>query len=180
MSVIRLDSFVSDRERDSLLAWCDANAALLGDARSAEGQAYPLRKISNSNAIAEAGGFPAVAYEVQSRIRERFPMLGVTLPRFLDGMTVGVLLPGGEFAEHVDHHFRQDGLVCVGVNALLAAPESGGVLSVDGVEQPQQAGDALAYLLSEQRHGVSQVTGEMRRVVWSWRFMVDPTAWGSP
>jgi len=180
MSAIRLENCVSEIERAALLAWCDANAALLGDARTADGEAYPLRKISNSNAIAAAGGFPEIAYQVQSRIRERFPMLGVTLPRFLDGMTVGVLLPGGEFSEHVDNHFRQDGLVCVGVNVLLAAPESGGVVSVDGVEQPQQAGDALVYLLSEQRHGVSQVIGETKRVVWSWRFMVDPAAWGSP
>lgn len=179
MSVIRLDNFVGESERDSLLAWCDANAAFLGDARTADGEVYPLRKISNSNAIAAAGGFPSVAYEVQSRIRERFPMLGASLPRFLDGMSVGVLLPGGEFAEHVDHHFRQDSLVCVGVNVLLAAPESGGVVSVDGVEQSQQAGDALVYLLSEQIHGVSQVNGDARRVVWSWRFMVDPAAWSA-
>jgi hypothetical protein len=179
MSVIRLDNFVSESERNALLAWCDANAALIGDARTADGEIYPLRKISNSSAIAAAGGFPTVAYEVQGRIRERFPMLGASLPRFLDGMTVGVLLSGGEFAEHVDHHFRQGGLVCVGVNVLLAAPESGGVVSVEGVEQPQQAGDALVYLLSEQPHGVSQVTGEVRRVVWSWRFMVDPAAWES-
>jgi hypothetical protein len=179
MSVIRLENFVSEIERAALLAWCDANAEFLGDARTADGQAYPLRKISNSNAIAAVGGFPRVAHEVQDRIREQFPMLGESLPRFLDGMTVGVLIPGGEFAEHVDHHFRQDGLVCVGVNVLLASPESGGVVSVDGVEQTQQAGDALVYLLSEQLHGVSQVTGEARRVVWSWRFMVDPAAWGS-
>lgn len=179
MSVIRLDNFVSEGERATLLAWCNANAALIGDARAAEDEAHPLRKISNSNAIAVAGGFPEIAYEIQGRIRERFPVLGVTLPRFLDGMAVGFLLPGGEFAEHVDHHFRQDGLVCVGVNVLLAAPESGGVVSVDGVEQSQQAGDALVYLLSEQIHGVSQVTGDVKRVVWSWRFMVDPAAWGS-
>ena len=179
MSVIRLNNLVSQSERSLLLAWCDANAAFLGDARTADGRTYPLRKISNSNAIAEAGGFPAVAYEVQGRIRERFPMLGVTLPRFLDGMAVGVLLPGGEFAEHVDHHFRQDGLVCVGVNVILAAPESGGIVSVDGVGQSQQEGDALAYLLSEQMHGVSRVTGTIQRIVWSWRFMVDHAAWVS-
>jgi hypothetical protein len=179
MSVIRLDNLVSDSERASLVAWCDANPALLGDARTANGEAYPLRKISNSNAVAAAGGFPEVAYQVQGRIRERLPMLGASLPRFLDGMTVGVLLPGGEFAPHVDNHFRQDGLACVGVNALIAAPESGGVVSVDGVEQPQQEGDALVYLLSEQIHGVSQVAGNVRRVVWSWRFMVDLAAWES-
>ena len=177
MSVIRLDSFVSDSERTSLLAWCDANAALFGDARTRDGETYPLRKISNSNAIAEAGGFPKITYEIQSRIRERFPILGVTLPRFLDGMTVGILFPGGEFAPHVDHHFRQDDLVCVGVNALIVAPESGGIVSVDGEEQEQQEGDALIYLLSEQIHGVSQVNGNVKRVVWSWRFMVDPTTW---
>jgi hypothetical protein len=179
MSVILLSNFVSESERASLLAWCDTNAACLGDARTADGESYFLRQISNSNAVVEAGGFPEVAYQVQSRIRERFPMLGVSLPRFLDGMTVGVLLPGGEFAEHVDHHFRQDGLVCVGVNTLLSAPASGGVVSVDGVEREQREGDALAYLLSEQIHGVSQVNGNVRRVVWSWRFMVDPAAWSA-
>jgi len=177
MSVIRLDNFVSESERAVLLAWCDANAGFLGNTRTADGQPYHLRKISNSNAIAAAGGFPAVAYQVQARIREQFPMLGASLPRFLDGMTVGVFLPGGEFAPHVDHHFRQDGLLCVGVNVLLAAPEFGGVVSVDGVEQSQHEGDALVYLLSEQIHGVSQVTGEVSRVVWSWRFMVTPSEW---
>lgn len=179
MSVILLSNFVSESERASLLAWCDTNAACLGDARTADGESYLLRQISNSNAVVEAGGFPGVAYQVQSRIKGRFPMLGGALPRFLDGMTVGVLLPGGEFAEHVDHHFRQDGLVCVGVNTLLSAPASGGVVSVDGVEREQREGDALAYLLSEQIHGVSQVNGNVRRVVWSWRFMVDPDAWSA-
>jgi hypothetical protein len=177
MSIIRLDNLVSESERSTLLAWCDAHSALFVEAKNARGEVNPLRKISNSNAIATGEGFPATAYDIQTRIREQFPMLGATLPRFLDGMAVGVLLPGGEFSEHVDHHFRQDGLVCVGVNVLLAAPESGGVVSVDGVEQPQQAGDALVYLLSEQIHGVSQVTGNIKRVVWSWRFMVDPTTW---
>jgi hypothetical protein len=52
------------------------------------------------------------------------------------------------------------------------------VVSVDGVEREQQEGDALVYLLSEQIHGASQVTGNLKRVVWSWRFMVDPDAWG--
>jgi hypothetical protein len=179
MSVIRLDNFVSESERTSLMSWCEVNPALFGDARTANGETYQLRKISNSNAVVEAGGFPEVAYRVQERIRERFPILGVSLSRFLDGMTVGILLPGGEFAPHVDNHFRQDGLVCVGVNVLLAAPESGGVVKVDGVEQSQQVGDALVYLLSEQIHGVSQVVGNAKRVLWSWRFMVDLAAWNT-
>jgi hypothetical protein len=179
MSVILLSNFVSESERASLLAWCDTNEECLGNARTADGESYLLRKISNSNAVVEAGGFPEVAYQVHGRIRERFPMLGGSLQRFLDGMTVGVLLPGGEFPEHVDHHFRQDGLVCVGVNALLSAPASGGVVSVDGVEREQQEGDALVYLLSEQIHGVSQVVGNVKRVVWSWRFMVYLATWNA-
>jgi hypothetical protein len=65
------------------------------------------------------------------------------------------------------------------VNALLSAPVSGGVVSVDGVEREQREGDALVYLLSEQIHGVSQVNGNVKRVVWSWRFMVDPAAWSA-
>jgi len=177
MNVIRIRNFLSDSERTTLLAWCESNVACFGDARTADGEIYPLRKISNSNVVLATGGFPEVAYQIQNRIREQFPTLGPSLPRFLDGMTVGILLPSGEFAQHVDHHFRQDDLVCVGVNALIVAPDSGGIVSVDGEEQEQQEGDALIYLLSEQIHGVSQVNGNVKRVVWSWRFIVDPTTW---
>jgi hypothetical protein len=179
MSVIRLDNFVSESERTTLLAWCESNVACFGDARTADGEIYPLRKISNSNVVLATGGFPEVAYQIQNRIREQFPILGPSLPRFLDGMTVGILLPSGEFAQHVDHHFRHGDLACVGVNVLIVAPESGGIVSVDEVEQPQQAGDALVYLLSEQIHGVSQVVGNLKRVVWSWRFMVDLAVWNT-
>ena len=175
-----LQDFVSSGERQALLAWCDANPAYLGVSHTSDGEPYLLRKISNSNAIAAGNGFPAVAYEIQTRIRERFPMLGETLPRFHDGMVVGVLLPGGEFPTHTDEKFRDDaGRVCVGVNALIQAPESGGVLHVNGVDHPQQAGDAVAFLLSERPHGVSSVAGTVPRIVWSWRFMVERSAWES-
>jgi len=175
-----LNDFVSVGEWQSLLEWCDAHPEYLCVSHSPDGEPYPLRKISCSNAIAAGAGFPAVAYEIQTRIRERFPILADTLPRFHQGMAVGVLLPGGEFATHTDEKFRDDaGRVCVGVNALIQAPESGGVLHIDGVDHPQQAGDAVAFMLSEQPHGVSAVAGIVPRVVWSWRFMVERSAWES-
>jgi hypothetical protein len=173
-----LQGFVSDDERQSLLEWCDTHPEYLGITLLPNGGPYQLRKISNSNAIAAGDGLPAVAYDIQTRIRERFPMLADTLPRFYHGIVVGVLLPGGEFATHIDEIFRDnEGRVCVGVNALIQSPEGGGVLHIDGVDHPQEAGDAVAFMLSEQMHGVSLVTGNIKRVVWSWRFMVDPTAW---
>lgn len=177
---VTLQDFVSVGERKSLLEWCKTHPAHLGVSHTPDGKPYPLRKISDSNAIAAGDGFPAVAYEIQTRIRERFPVLADTLPRFHHGMAVGVLLPGGEFQTHTDEKFRDDaGRVCVGVNALIQAPESGGVLHINGVEHPQQAGDAVAFLLSEQPHGVSAVAGTVPRIVWSWRFMVERSAWES-
>ena len=177
---VTLKNFVTLGERQALLEWCYSHPEYFGVSHTSDGEPYLLRKISNSNAIAADDDFPAVAYEIQTRIRERFPMIGESLSRFLNGMAVGVLLPGGKFATHTDEKFRDDSFrVCVGVNALIQAPESGGVLYIDGVDHHQQAGDAVAFLLSEQPHGVSQVAGNVPRILWSWRFMVDRSAWES-
>jgi hypothetical protein len=91
-----------------------------------------------------------------------FPLIGP--PHGKDGVVVSVTREGGDVYPHRDP--TQEGFVCFRCNVMTQAPDAGGKLTLDGVEQNIEVGELHCYPASLVEHSVSVVEGTTPRILW--------------
>jgi hypothetical protein len=116
--------------------------------------------------------YPEYVLEISNKVRnfmgiQKYPLI-LKYKNFQhgsDGIVVSVTYPGGNVTEHCDLR-SEDNWVTYRCNIITQAPDSGGILYVDGNPVDISVGDLHCYYPSEHAHYVTDVEGETPRILW--------------
>lgn len=167
MKTLFLPSYINKVTCDALCLWTLNNPDALRNTPSKG------RLISKP----ESHNYPDEALGIHSDLKAQFPILESDFRLWHKGILTGAIHPKGVFEPHVDTNYKSDNKSVVGFNLLVSQPEGGGILTVDGHQYEQKIGDMTAFLITDYYHSVSEVVGNIPRVMWYWRFYVDKDAW---
>jgi len=111
--------------------------------------------------------YPLYVIEISDKIRKFMNLQDnpLILGHGSQGVVVSVTYNGGDVYEHQDPK-SPDGLTTFRCNVMTQAPESGGNLYVDGKLIDINVGDLHCYYASEQPHYVTEVKGDIPRILW--------------
>lgn len=128
-------------------------------------------------------------YNYQKRFTSRMHMIGVKYPNFVieisnkirkflnlqnypiidnhgsSGVVTSITFPGGDVYSHKDPK-SITGYSSYRCNVMTQKPEGGGKLYVDNEVIPINVGDLHCYYASEQIHYVTEVVGNIPRILW--------------
>lgn len=117
--------------------------------------------------------FPEFAYQVRTRISHVLGFSLVPTPSFKNGMVASYAKPGDTCYAHKDPRWYAS-LFTVHCNVIVAAPDSGGELVVEGKEYEMPEGKFICYPVSEVEHETLLVKGDRPRLMWVFGFCVKP------
>jgi hypothetical protein len=83
----------------------------------------------------------------------------------IDGVVVSCVLDGGDVHSHKDTMYAV-GNHTLRCNIMTRKPEAGGLLYIEGTEIELEQGDLHCYLVTKHEHWVSEVSGNVSRVLW--------------
>lgn len=93
-----------------------------------------------------------------------------------DGIVVSYTKDGGDIPAHKDAR-SFEGLAVLRCNVMTQAPDSGGILHVGGAPVELNVGDLHCYLVSEESHFVTAVSGNVPRILWMFGSEVNADDW---
>jgi len=173
-----LPAFVSPDTCDTLSRWYFDNQHHFRTGTTWSAELHGLVRDERRRIITtDVTDLPLVAHDIGLELRRRYPMIQDSFALFAHGITVSAIYPPGDFYTHTDTNYKKDGLSVVGFNLLVSQPEGGGVVTVKGQQYEMRQGDMMAYPITDYEHGVSAITGNTPRVMWSWRFYCDLKDW---
>lgn len=161
--VFVLDSFVSEAECDALTAWTQANLSqpFFGPACGRTSTRFATGDV----------GFPAEAYEVQSRIINALGLSEVLRAPFVDGIYSGYSRNGREYAyaAHRDPIYY-DGTYTLHCN-IVSTDSPGGAVKIENHGTfDMKKGRLIAYPVSELLHEVLAAESDAVRNLWVFGF----------
>lgn len=121
--------------------------------------------------------YPDLVYTLQNRLRETFPLIKdaeVITGHGRDGVVVSITYNGGDVYRHKDPATDEQvpGTVALRFNILTSKAESGGLIHVEDETYDLNAGDLMAYSVSENYHSVETCFGSSPRVMFMFGFCV--------
>jgi hypothetical protein len=136
-----------------------------------------------TNRLAKNILYPDLVYAIQSRLRETFPLIKdaeVIERHGRDGVVVSITYDGGDVYRHKDPATNDQvpGTVALRFNILASAADSGGLIHVEDATYALNAGDLMAYEVSENFHSVETCSGSSPRIMFMFGFCV-PAGTGS-
>lgn len=117
--------------------------------------------------------YPKQVYDIKKRIINFFRLEDYKQPpSFVDGIVNGIGFEGGSISEHTDpeYYVNTSTLHC---NVISQKAISGGVTIIENVEYDVDEGDLLCYIVSKQKHRVTQTVGSKNRILWVFGFCID-------
>lgn len=176
MNVVRVQNFITAKEAQVLTDWVLQNHnepyflnANMGGTRkttrfsSEVNFDYPADVIAIRKRVVKLLGEPEA---------EKF---GVR-PPFKDGAVASYAPPGDTCFEHKDPEWVA-GFHTLHCNVLSQVPEGGGVVVIEGVPQEMLERELFCYLVSRDRHEITEVLGKNARVMWVFGFCVLDADW---
>tara|TARA_Y100001963_G_scaffold70707_1_gene98378 strand:+ start:232 stop:837 length:606 start_codon:yes stop_codon:yes gene_type:complete len=114
--------------------------------------------------------YPEECYLIQDRLKNKFKLDKVA-PIGKNGIVTGVGIHGDVICEHRDPQW-EEGRFTVHFNLLSQKPLSGGITIVDNCSYNIDVGDMLIYNVQSLKHRVTQVKGDVKRIMWVFGFCV--------
>ena len=179
-AVLIVREFITPEECSILTNW----AVVAADTQFVDGvsgnwdtKEFTKVKTRRTNRMATNILYPDLVYTIQQRLRETFPLikdLEVIKEHGKDGVVVSITYNGGDVYRHKDPSTEQQvpGTVAFRFNILTSAADSGGVIHVGDEVYELQAGDLMAYAVSENYHSVDTCFGSSPRVMFMFGFCV--------
>lgn len=174
--------FITQSECDELNAWADQaviDGKLNHGTAAINGGVDSTRYTSRQSRTRYE--YPDLVRDISHRIRrfmgvDKYPLIS---DHGRDGVVVSVASAGPGVYEHIDPAMPPYGawptLRC---NILTRAPDSGGLLDIDGIKFPQiGVGDLHCYLVSKYAHSVGPIYGGTARVLWMFGAYVPQGFW---
>ncbi len=121
--------------------------------------------------------FPPLAYEIRKRIAERLHFTDFKQPGFKDGMVASHAKAPDSCCLHKDPVWY-DGHRTFHCNVIVAEPEAGGNLLIEGTVYKMNRGDLVCYPVSDFEHGTDAISGLPRRLLWIFGFCLKNDAFG--
>ena len=173
----RIPGFVTSEECKILAEWA------MADTNFADGITTGGRtKLRVSNrADFDSGNrlfpitYPDTVYIIQQRIRETLGLGGCPIieGHGKGGVVVSKTFDGGDVYAHTDPSVG-DGLLGLRCNVLVSKQETGGILTVDGIDYDPSVGELHCYPVTHQRHSVSVCHGPTPRILFMFGFVLTP------
>jgi hypothetical protein len=99
-------------------------------------------------------------------------------PPFKDGVVASYAPPGDTCFEHKDPEWVA-GFHTLHCNVLSQAPEGGGVVIIEGEPHEMRERELFCYLVSRDRHEITEVLGSKARCMWVFGFCITDDDWES-
>lgn len=174
-------NLVTETECVKLNAWADKAAENDWlDAGIAYSKPYPKSLRRTSRFYGDRFEHPELALDIFARIRNTLQLATAPLieGHGRDGIVINYTLNNGNVYEHLDGR-HPSGLSVLRCNLLSRKAKSGGELFIDGIEYPMYETAVHCYLVSEHKHRVETVYGDLPRVLWMFGFAVNCNDWNS-
>lgn len=114
--------------------------------------------------------YPDIVYDVANKVRaylsiDQYPIIA---GHGNGGAVVSITYHGGDVHKHRDPRVQIDGVehAAYRCNILTQKPTSGGILHLEDRPIDLNVGDLHCYLASETDHFVSEVHGDIPRILW--------------
>ena len=176
MNAVRVPDFVTAEEAQVLTDWVLRNHdephfldANMGGSRKTTRYSpeanfnYPAESLTIRQRVVNLLGTPET---------EKF---GMRLP-YKDGIVASYAPPGDTCYEHKDPEWVT-GFHTLHCNVLSQAPESGGVVIIEGQPHRMRERELFCYLVSRDRHEITEVLGSKARVMWVFGFCILDADW---
>lgn len=160
-----LPNFLASAECNELASWIMDNHDIFTDANM-KGRRKTTRYLT------DAPKFPHVATQVRNRIKQYLELEDMVRPPFIDGMVASYAEPGDTCYEHIDPEWHE-GHHTLHCNVIVQKPKSGGNVVIEGQEYDMPQGDIICYYVSDLKHSVTEVIGEVPRLMWIFGFCVE-------
>lgn len=176
MNVVRVQDFITVEEAQVLTDWVLQNRgkpyfidANMGGTRKTTRYSFDVNF-----------DYPAEAIAIRKRVVE---LLGKTeaekfevRPPFKKGIVASYAPPGDTCYKHKDPKWVA-GFHTLHCNVLSQAPEGGGVVVIKKVPHEMRERELFCYLVSRDRHEITEVLGSNARVMWIFGFCVLDADW---
>lgn len=133
-------------------------------------------RMGNESIAKDSGvviNYPEVCYNIQDRMVNFFRLHDCkSPPSFYDGIVNGIGFSPGIIEEHIDPVYI-DGTHTLHCNVVSQNSISGGITTIEGIEYPVENGDLLMYIVSKHYHYVSEIQGNIPRILWVFGFCID-------
>jgi len=169
MSPFYPDIPLNDQDLKTLNHWILSNkdSAVFKDANMG-GNRLTTRYTASGKFI-----FPEEAYGIREKLSEVLNFSTEITPSFKDGMVASYALPGDTCYAHRDPRYVFE-LWTVHCNVILAAPQKGGELVINGTHYEMPVGKFICYPVSEVTHKTLKIFGLTPRIMWVFGFCVSP------
>jgi hypothetical protein len=178
MNAVRVPDFVTSGEAQALTDWVLRNH---DKPHFLDADMGGSRKTTRYKLEANFD-YPAEALAIRQRVvkllgepeTEKF---GVR-PPFKDGIVASYAPPGDTCYEHKDPEWAV-GFHTLHCNVLSQAPEGGGVVIIEGGQHEMRERELFCYLVSRDRHEITEVLGSKARCMWVFCFCITDDDWES-
>lgn len=159
-----ISNFLSNAECNELASWIMSNHHTFVNANMG-GNRKTTRYLNGDIK------FPDVALKIRNRIKQHLKLEDIVRPPFIEGMVASYAEPGDTCYEHIDPEWHEEHhtLHC---NVIVQKPKSGGNVIIEGQEYDMPQGDIICYYVSDLKHSVTEVIGEVPRLMWIFGFCV--------
>jgi hypothetical protein len=166
--------FLTEEERQSLLFWSLENYSkdYFGYVNMNPKKILTRRTTRSKKTSRDEIIYPTMAYKVQEKILKYFNILDIQYPpNFKDGIVTGVGIAGDAVYEHLDPVYYK-GTNTIHANFIVQKSETGGVIEIDKQDYDIGEYDMLVFIPSKTTHSVSETSGNLNRVLWTFGFCV--------
>lgn len=180
--VLIVKNYLNITEINELKAWAilaEESEFVDGVSRSPEGESIRTKN-RMTNRMSKNINYPPLVYQIQDRIRNDFKLENerVIEGHGKDGVVVSITHENGDVHKHRDPNMDMH-KSCLRLNILASKPDNGGLIHVDENIYNPEAGDLMAYLVSDYEHSVETCMGQNPRIQFMFGFVINKNEWES-
>ena len=119
--------------------------------------------------------FPNAAIEIQNKLQDILKSNGksfIVCPNYCHGIVNGIGFEGGDIYEHIDPIYKQNTFT-LHCNIISQKSIEGGTTYIDGKKYETNETDLLMYPVSQIRHFVDKIVGNIPRILWVFGFCIE-------
>jgi hypothetical protein len=119
--------------------------------------------------------YPKEVYDVQKRLFNYLKVKENTIapwPSFTDGIVTTIAFPPGSCCKHIDSVYYEN-TYTLHCNFVTQNPESGGITYVEDISYQFDKNDMIMYITSHLEHGVTEISGNVPRILWVYGFCIN-------
>jgi hypothetical protein len=176
--VLLVRNFITQEECNLLNCWIDQaiqeNQFCDGITGNWEAKQFETTKKRYTNRMSTKINYCQLVYDIQNRIRNTFEVVKnckVIPDHGKDGVVVSVTFNEGDVYRHKDPSVGE-GMSGARFNILTSKAEKGGLIHVEDKTYDLNAGDLMAYLVTDLFHSVDQCSGNSPRTLFMFGFCV--------